>query len=78
MCPTSSVRVGVYIALHPKVLVVGVYKLVVRGLSPKYRLCMVDRALLATLVCVCGLALSCNVVSVSWMCALCNTPGVCH
>jgi len=29
-CPTSSERVVVYIALHPKVLVVGEYKLVAR------------------------------------------------
>ena len=40
------------------------------GLSPQSRLCVVDRAFLVTLVCVCGLALSCNVVSLSWMCAL--------
>jgi len=41
-----------------------------RGLSPKSRLYIVDRAVLATLGCVCGLALSSNVVSLSWMCAL--------
>ena len=34
------------------------------GLSPRSRLCVVDRALLATLVCVCGLASSSGVVSV--------------
>jgi len=41
-----------------------------RGLSPRSRLCVVDRVLLATMVCVCVLALSSGVVSVSWMCAL--------
>ena len=41
-----------------------------RGLSPRSQLCVEDRALLATLVCVCVIALSSAVVSVSWMCAL--------
>jgi len=41
-----------------------------RRLSPRSRLCEVDKVVLATLESVCDLALSSGVVSVSWMCAL--------